>query len=309
MKKIVGIGETILDILFKENQPVRAVPGGSSFNGLISLGRMGLPAIFISEIGNDRVGKIIKDYMAESHLTTEYIDTFPDGKSPVSLAFLNAQNDAEYLFYKDYPNNRLETGYPILEADDLVLFGSYYAINPVLRPRMLDLLQFATDRKAIVYYDVNFRSTHANESIRLTPTFIENFEFSDIIRGSVDDFFYMYNTTDMDKVYKEKIQFYTQIFICTYAEKGVVVRTPNFKKQYESKSIQPVSTVGAGDNFNAGILYALYHAGVSKFDLIHLRESDWDYIIECGLDFASEVCQSYENSLSKEFAASYSNKR
>src|SRR5574344_468699 len=113
MKKIVGIGETILDILFKENQPVRAVPGGSSFNGLITLGRLGVPAIFISETGNDKVGDIIKAYMKESNLSTEYIDTFPDGKSPVSLAFLNEQNDAEYLFYKDYPSNRLETGYPI----------------------------------------------------------------------------------------------------------------------------------------------------------------------------------------------------
>ena len=31
MRKVIGIGETILDILFKDEQPTAAVPGGSVF--------------------------------------------------------------------------------------------------------------------------------------------------------------------------------------------------------------------------------------------------------------------------------------
>ena len=34
MRKVIGIGETILDILFKDSQPTAAVPGGSVFNGI-----------------------------------------------------------------------------------------------------------------------------------------------------------------------------------------------------------------------------------------------------------------------------------
>ena len=40
MRKVFGIGETILDIIFRNDQPQKAVPGGSVFNGLISLGRL-----------------------------------------------------------------------------------------------------------------------------------------------------------------------------------------------------------------------------------------------------------------------------
>ena len=39
--------------------------------------------------------------MEENNVSTKHINIFPDGKSPVSLAFLNENNDAEYLFYKD----------------------------------------------------------------------------------------------------------------------------------------------------------------------------------------------------------------
>ena len=51
MRKVIGIGETVLDIIFKNDQPIGAVPGGSVFNGIISLGRSGVPASFISETG------------------------------------------------------------------------------------------------------------------------------------------------------------------------------------------------------------------------------------------------------------------
>jgi fructokinase len=32
MRKTIGIGETILDIIFQDNQPRKAVPDGSTFN-------------------------------------------------------------------------------------------------------------------------------------------------------------------------------------------------------------------------------------------------------------------------------------
>ena len=36
MRKVIGIGETVLDIIFKDNKPVEAVPGGSTFNAITS---------------------------------------------------------------------------------------------------------------------------------------------------------------------------------------------------------------------------------------------------------------------------------
>jgi len=110
----------------------------------------------------------------------------------------------------------------------------------------------------------------------------------------------------VDKIYKDKIQFYSPYFIYTAAEKGVDVRGLNFTKHYDSKEIKTVSTVGAGDSFNAGILFGLLRSRIRRQDLPTLTEKDWDEIIQCGLDFSAEVCQSYENYISIEFAQQYS---
>ena len=264
MRKVFGIGETILDIIFRNDQPQKAVPGGSVFNGLISLGRLNVPVSFISELGNDRVGDMIRDFMEDNHITTEFVDRFPDGKSPISLAFLDDDKNANYIFYKDYPAQRLEVPLPKIEKDDIFVFGSYYSLNPVLRTRMVEFLQYAQERKAIIYYDPNFRKAHAHEAIRLMPTVLENLEFADIVRGSDEDFQNLYGKSDAQEVYKEHIQFYCDRFLTTHGANGVNLHTRNFTRHFDSPQIQPLSTIGAGDNFNAGIIY-----GLLKYDGRH----------------------------------------
>ena len=266
MRKVIGIGETILDIIFRGDQPSAAVPGGSVFNGIVSLGRMGANVGFISETGNDRVGNIILQFMRDNNIPTDHVNVFPDGKSPVSLAFLNEQSDAEYIFYKDYPKQRLDVLFPKLEEDDIVMIGSYYALNPVLREKILELLDQAREKKAIIYYDPNFRSSHKNEAMKLAPC---------------------------------------PRFICTAGGEKVSLRTNLVNKDYPIEPLEAVSTIGAGDNFNAGLIYGLLKYDVRYRDLNNLNEATWDKVIQCGKDFAAEVCRSFSNSVSVEFAESY----
>ena len=302
MRRVIGIGETILDILFKDNQPKVAVPGGSVFNGIISLGRAGANVTFISEVGGDKVGNIILDFMKENGVGTDNVVVYPDRRSPVSLAFLNEKNDAEYIFYKDYPNLRLDVEMPEVTGDDIIMFGSFYAITPQLRDKVKELLDKARKVGAIIYYDVNFRKTHAHEAIKLMPTILENFEYADIVRGSNEDFGYMFGMTDPDKVYQHKVSFYCPRFICTNGGEGLCLRTATLKKDYPVEPLQTVSTIGAGDNFNAGLVFGLLKTRIRKADLDELTEADWDKIIASGMSFSKEVCTSLDNYISKEFA-------
>ena len=302
MRKVIGIGETILDIIFQGEQPTAAVPGGSVFNGIVSLGRVGVPISFISETGNDHVGNIILQFMRDNGMSTDYINVFPDGKSPVSLAFLNEQSDAEYIFYKDYPKQRLDVTFPLLEEDDIVVIGSYYALNPLLRDKIVELLDQAREKKAIVYYDPNFRSSHKEEAIKLASTIIENLEYADIVRGSQEDFFYMYNLRDADKIYKDKIKFYCPNFLCTAGAGQISLRTKDISKEYAIPPLEAVSTIGAGDNFNAGVIYGLLKYDVRYDDLDNIDGATWDKIVHCGMEFSAEACKSLNNSVSKEFA-------
>lgn len=305
MRKIIGIGETILDIIFKNEQPTAAVPGGSTFNGIISLGRLGMPVTMITETGNDKVGGIIKKFMTDNGVDDSHVCMYEDGRTAISLAYLNERNDAEYTFYKDYPKARLDVAWPEVNKDDIVMMGSYFVLNPVLRTKVKEFLDYATDRQALVYYDINFRSSHASEAIKLYSTILENFEYASIVRGSTEDFQNMFRLSDPEKAYKQEVSFHCKQMLCTDADGDICLFSPSVTKTYPVHHVETVSTIGAGDNFNAGIIFGLIQEGIGKDDIASVTEAQWNRIIAHGQALASEVCQSFNNSISKEFADNY----
>lgn len=296
MRAVIGLGETILDLLFRGSSPVAAVPGGSAFNGIVSLARAGVTTRFLSETGTDKVGDLILDFMRREGIDERFVSRFSSGKSPVSLAFLDDANEASYLFYKDYPALRLAGEFPPVREDDLVLFGAYYSLNPSLRPRVLEFLEYARSCGAILYYDPNFRMTHAAEAEQLRPAIAENMEYADIVRGSVPDFEHIYGLSSPRQIYAEQVSERCPHFICTDASGGAYLQTPSVPfKHYSAHALQPVSTIGAGDSFNAGILYGILNRGLTRRDLYAADEAVWDELLAYGIRFASDVCQSHEN--------------
>ena len=265
MRKVIGIGETILDIIFKNDQPIGAVPGGSTFNGVISLGRTGWPTALISETGDDRVGRRVISFLEENHVDASSVSVYPESKSPISLAFLNEHNDAEYIFYKDHPHDRLEMIYPDIQPDDIVMYGSFYAINPVIREQMAAFLTFAHERGAILYYDVNYRSSHRHELMKVKPNILENFELATVVRGSKEDFEVMFDMQDAEKVYRSEISFYCKNFIYTQGPEPLEVRGVGGQSlQYPVEQTETVSTIGAGDNSNDGCEHGLVKYGMTR---------------------------------------------
>ena len=289
-----------MDIIFKNDQPCTAVPGGSVFNSIISLARLGLTVDFVSEVGQDHVGELIKHYMQDNGVTP-HLDEYANNKSAVSLAFLNDNNDAQYTFFKNYPEQRLMIELPEVEENDVVMLGSFYAVDPAVHHKVVELLQKAKDNKAIVLYDLNYRMPHKNDAIKVAPYILENLEFADIVRGSEEDFMCLYNLCDADRIYEDKIKFYCKNFVYTAGAKDVQLRTANLSKSYAVPPMEPVSTVGAGDNFNAGLVYGLLKLDIGRDDLPMLGEQQWDELIGYGMKFSAEVCQTTDNSLPKNY--------
>lgn len=303
MRKVIGIGETVLDIIFRDEKPISALPGGSTFNAIISLGRSGVKASMISETGNDRIGQNIIKFMESNGIDASYVNVYPESKSPLSLAFLNDHNDADYIFYKDHPHDRIDYVYPEVNADDIVLFGSFFALNPVIRPQVYAFLDYARQRGAILYYDVNFRASHKNEVMKVTPNLLDNLEMADIVRGSSEDFEILFRQHDADTVYRSQIAFYTKKFIYTRSADPVEVRGDGgFSKQYPVLPTETVSTIGAGDNFNAGFIYGLIKNGITRQHIDQgLTESQWDALVSSALDFSAECCRDIYNYVSDEY--------
>jgi fructokinase len=301
MRKIYGIGETVLDIIFKDGQPQAAKAGGSVLNSVVSMGRMELPVSFISEYGLDDVGHLIDNFLKNNGVNSSFVHRFSNGSTALALAFLNEKNDAHYTFYKDFPGKRLDIDLPVIEKDDIVQCGSFYAIWPEIRDKFKKFIRGAKEKGALIIYDPNFRQTHVSELDLLKPLIIENMKMASLLRGSDEDFKNIFGVNNPDEAW-EVTKNYCKCLVYTANVEGVYIRTPSFSGKFPVQKITPVSTIGAGDNFNAGMITSIYINNIEMEQLVNLTEQEWSEVISTAVAFATHVCLSYENYISPEFA-------
>lgn len=304
MRRIIGVGETVLDIIFRNDQPVKAVPGGSAFNAIVSIGRTGTPCVMATEVGDDHVGDIVTAFLRDNNVDTSYVFRSQGTQSHVSLAFLDNNNDAQYQFYKNHAVLTMHKNMPDVNEGDVVLFGSYFAINPNLRDYVSVFLKKAKERGAILYYDVNFRASHLKDLPRTAAYIVENMQQASVVRGSAEDFEILFGSKDVDAIYKEHIAPYCSCFIYTDAARPIQLRTPAVAASFPAKAIETVSTIGAGDNFNAGFCYALLKENVMRSQCLgNMTVEQWQPLIATGQRFSAAVCQSLDNYIPAGFIA------
>lgn len=289
--RVIGIGETVLDILFKNDQPQKAVPGGSTFNSIVSLGRAGVPCIMVTEVGGDHIGDLICRYLVENGVSSEFVSRQEGAKSHITLAFLDEHNDAQYVFYKDHASVALDGKLPQIQHDDIVLFGSFFAINPAIRPAVSTMLHNARNVGAWLYYDINFRKTHIPDIPVVMANIEENMRLADVVRGSMEDFGYLYGLQSGEAIYQQVRQL-CDTLILTDGARSICIYTPKGCESYKVQKIETVSTVGAGDNFNAGYIYAMMQGMDEQASRI-----------EMALRWSQDVCRQIGNNISDELVA------
>lgn len=313
MRKIIGIGETVLDVIFHDDQPKAAVPGGSTFNALVSLGRtVGVefpfvPITMITEVGDDHIGDIVVNFMSKNHIDTSNVVRNKGTQTHISMAFLDQNNDAQYEFYKDHAHAQLDrekSAHFPFQANDIVIFGSFFAINPVIRHVTLPLLREAHEAGAILYYDINFRKSHIKDLPDVMENIRENIKLCDIVRGSADDFRYLFGMTDAKEIYEKHISPLCPNFIFTSGAEAIEVFSPGVHSVYRPLRCKTVSTIGAGDNFNAGVVYAIVRYCFTKDDAesaFEINEACWELLVRKARRFSAAVCRSLDNYVDENF--------
>ncbi|MDA3882041.1 MAG: PfkB family carbohydrate kinase [Bacteroidales bacterium] len=293
---IYTIGETVLDIILKEMQPQAVKAGGSALNTAVSLAQLGNSVSFISELGTDTAGTFITGFLYNKKVDTSHIISYA-GKTSLAIAYLNEQNDAQYQFYKDVPDSVEFT--PLnLTNKDIVLFSSSYAITKRNRKALMSILKQAQHTNALRIYDPNIRKQIEVESDEL-HMIEENFDIADIVRASDEDCAAIFNTRESSEIFARVQKHGVSVLIITKNKNTVKIHTPHFSAEYSVPEIHPVSTIGAGDTFNAGIIHCLTDIHHTYLQAQEIPIEFWNTAIPFAIECAGLVCQSYDNYLSK----------
>jgi fructokinase len=290
---VYTLGEILLDVILKANGETHAVPGGSMLNASVSMAREGIKVSIISEIGEDRTGRFILDFLKTNGIETEAIHTYHHSQTSLALAFLDADGKPEYSFYKTYPENRkLLTSIPF-KPNDIFVYASFYSVDPALRTDVLKLIRKAKANGATLFYDPNMRQKSHLKNLNIFQSVQENISMADCIKGSNEDFSNLFGTHQESFWLQQLRELNPHApVIITYGDQGSKCFTGKFVLEQPAEKVKVASTVGAGDAFTAGMISQFLSLNKK---LEELTGQDWKMILQKATSLSSKVCAVHEN--------------
>ena len=294
---VYTLGEMLLDVLTEKEIPQEEYlafghPGGAMLNAAVSLARAGIKTTLVSEAGDDAIGDFLIRFLKNNGVNIKFIRQYPGHPTSVALARLDIRKKPVYTFKKRYPAKRKLIIPQPFGPNDILLFGSLYALDPAIRPEILKILQTARQAGTRIVYDPNIRMAEQLADKTRRQALFENLKMADIIKGSDEDFQAVFGTqtgegyvSNLQQINPEAV-----IFI-TLGERGALAAHGNRIIRKPAQKTEVVSTIGAGDGFNAGLIARMVQEKLKIEDIP-------DRLVACldsGIAFSAAVCGSKDN--------------
>lgn len=273
MKKILAMGELLMDCIQDSNPDnisFQAYPGGAPCNVLSMAANLGCSCFYISCIGNDEFGHVLKKTLREQGIDTTGI--LQHAVAPTTLAFImhDKEGDRSFSFYREgcadtqiQPEDVKEEWF---EEVSIFHFGSLSLTSEPVRSATNQAICYAKKHHCMISFDPNLRMSLWKDVKDAKTQILRQCSICDILKVSEEELFFITEADTIEEgiMYLKK-NFTISLILLTMGHKGSYA----YYQDYEV--IQPaflnentIDTTGAGDTFFGCILAAICKDGMPQ---------------------------------------------
>ncbi|HCB59621.1 MAG TPA: carbohydrate kinase [Arthrobacter bacterium] len=279
--RAIVVGESLVDIVIDTGGHKRSHPGGSPMNVAVGLGRLGIPTTLVTRIGADDFGAEIL-----AHLAAAAVDLWPGSitNEPTStaIATLDATGAASYEFDLLWSIPR-----PAIKQATLIHTGS---IGAILEPGATEVRATfaAADPSTLLSFDPNIRPGIMGEHAKVIEAVEALTRLTHVIKMSDEDAAWLYPELSHSDIALNFERFGVSLFVITRGEHGCFIRANGIELELPAPRVDVIDTIGAGDAFMSGLLYAIISTNLlTSVIKRELRSTEVDQIIRIALASAA----------------------
>jgi len=234
--------------------------GGSSANMAVGLSRLGAKVGMISCLGTDRLSDFLIEFLNSEGVDTEHVQRRAGYLPSLAITEVSPPDKFPQVFYRhDAVDTMLDASPEDLEYAGagrmFITNGTSLCASPS-RESTYRALECAHKAGCKVVFDVDYRAmswispVEAGLAVRLALPFI------DILIGNQPELMLVAGAKDLDEATASLRERGVPVLVSKLGEQGTRVWSsgePVFLPPY---SVEVVSTIGAGDGFASGFLYA-----------------------------------------------------
>ena len=266
------------------------VAGGSCLNIAVGVARLGAPAGFVGGISTDLFGRMIADHASASLVELRYA-TRSDHQT--TLAFVRTVGgEPQYAFYDEGTASRnwvYRHGSIPFDEIEAIHLGSTTLANDRGAAQALAMVQDA-GRSVTISFDPNCRPKLVKHKTRYVDQMDAFAAAANIVRMSDVDFEFLYGGSDFAGKAKSLIKAGASLVVVTRGTRGAQAwHREAGAVEVHAPTAEVVDTVGAGDSFQAALLFAMHAIG--RIGSGSLAQTNADELLRA-LSFAS-ICAAF----------------
>jgi fructokinase len=297
---LLSCGDALIDFLPVTSADGREalvpVVGGSCLNIAVGMARLGAPTGFVGGISTDLFGRMIADHASTSEVDLRYA-TRSDHQT--TLAFVRTvDGEPQYGFYdaatasRNWVYRRGAIPFADIQA---IHVGSTTLTHDVGAAEALAMVEDARG-PVTISFDPNCRPNLVTDKSRYVEQMDAFAAKADIVRMSDVDFEFLYGGGD----HAGKAESKSASLIAAGA--GLVVITRGIKGaqawhkqagvvEVQAPTVKVVDTIGAGDSFQAALLFALRAIGrIDRASLARITPDELSRVLSFAADCAAFTC-------------------
>jgi fructokinase len=263
---LLSCGDALIDFLPVESADGRdaivPVVGGSCLNIAVGMARLGAPAGFVGGLSTDLFGGMIADHATASQVDLRYATR---SQHQTTLAFVRTvAGEPHYAFYDEATASRnwlYRRGSIPFDHIEAIHIGSTTLVRDDGAAQARAMVEDARE-SVTISFDPNCRPN----LVRQRAAYVDRMEAfasaADIVRMSDVDFEFMYGGRGYAEKANSLLEAGASLVVVTQGDRGALAwHRQAGALEIEAPRVEVVDTIGAGDSFQAALLFALRAIG------------------------------------------------
>lgn len=263
---LISCGDALIDFVPTKNadgrEAVMPAVGGSCLNVAIGIARLGAPTGFVGGVSTDLFGRMIADHATVSKVELG-LATRSDHQT--TLAFVRiVAGESHYAFYDAETATRNWTfrrGTIPFDTVEAVHVGSTTLVNDQGAAETKALIADAR-ASSTISFDPNCRPNLVKDKPAYLARMVEFAASADLIKMSDIDFAYLFGEEPYQQRASALLGQGTSLVVITRGNNGAIAwHAKAGQIEVEAPEVEVADTIGAGDSFQAALLFALHKQG------------------------------------------------
>ncbi len=235
--------------------------GGSSANIAVGLARLGLSVGIISRLGKDLLADFLVDFLRQEDVNAEFVKLVEGYSTSLSLSQVSPPDEFSQVFYRHRPaDSQVVVGDEelrlIRNSRLFVTNGTSLSASPSREATHL-ALRTAREAKVTTAFDIDYRASSWSSPEAAGEEAFRALPWIDVVIGNEEECLLLTGEKSPACQVEKILDSGVRIVVRKLGSKGVEAHTRDGSHVADPLPVQVVCTIGAGDGFAAGFLFAL----------------------------------------------------